>query len=84
MVEVMLIQLPIPRLNYGRRTGNIPLAAACLKEAAEDISNVSVNILPESVASFIGDRALVELVTDARPDIIGFTAFSWNIKRILF
>ena len=84
MTRVMLIQLPIPRLNYGRRTGNIPLAAACLKQAAHDVPGVRVDVLPESVASFIGDEALVELVREARPDIVGFTAFSWNIKRILY
>ena len=84
MTDVLLIQLPIPRLNYGRRTGNIPLAAACLKQAADDIAGVRIEILPESVASFIGDNALIELITEARPDIIGFTAFSWNIQRILF
>ena len=84
MTDVLLIQLPIPRLNYGRRTGNIPLAAACLKQAAADISGVQIDVLPESVVSFIGDAALVELIEDRQPDVIGFSAFSWNIERILY
>ena len=84
MTDVLLIQLPIPRLNYGRRTGNIPLAAACLKQAADDIAGVRIEILPESVASFVGDAALLDLVSEREPDIVGFTAFSWNIERVLF
>ena len=84
MTDVLLIQLPIPRLNYGRRTGNIPLAAACLKQAAADIAGVRIELLPESVASFIGDAALLGLIAQRRPDILGFSAFSWNIERILF
>ena len=31
MPSVLLLQLPLPQLNYGRRTGNIPLGAACLQ-----------------------------------------------------
>lgn len=84
MTEVLLIQLPIPRLNYGRRTGNIPLAAACLKQACADVPGVRIEVLPESVASFIGDAALLDLIAERRPEIVGFTAFSWNIERILF
>ena len=84
MTEVLLIQLPIPRLNYGRRTGNIPLAAACLKQACADVAGVRIEVLPESVASFIGDAALLDVIAERRPDIVGFTAFSWNIERVLF
>ena len=84
MTDVLLIQLPIPRLNYGRRTGNIPLAAACLKQAADELVGVRVDVLAESVASFAGDAALLGLISERRPDIVGFTAFSWNIERILY
>jgi radical SAM superfamily enzyme YgiQ (UPF0313 family) len=84
MTDVLLIQLPIPRLNYGRRTGNIPLAAACLQQAASDLPGVRVDVLAERVASFIGDAALLGLISERRPDIVGFTAYSWNIERILY
>lgn len=84
MTDVLLIQLPIPRLNYGRRTGNVPLAAACLKQAATDIADVRIDVLPESVASFVGDAALLSLIEERRPDVIGFSAFSWNIDRVLY
>jgi radical SAM superfamily enzyme YgiQ (UPF0313 family) len=83
MTDVLLIQLPIPRLNYGRRTGNIPLAAACLRQAAGDLPGVRVDVLAERAASFLGDAALLGLISERRPDIVGFTAFSWNIERII-
>ena len=84
MTRILLLQLPIPQLNYGRRTGNIPLAAACLAQAVDGVGNLSVEILPESIASYLGDAALIRLMAAAKPDIIGFTLFNWNIERSLF
>ncbi len=81
MIHILLLQLPIPQLNYGRRTGNIPMAAACLKQAAHTIENVTIDILPESTASYLGDSALIRLLTDKKPNIVGFSLFNWNIER---
>jgi radical SAM superfamily enzyme YgiQ (UPF0313 family) len=78
-----LVQLPIPRQNFGRKTGNVPLGAACLKQAVRNLSGVAVDILPESVVSYLADAALVEAIRDRRPDVVGFTVFSWNIERSL-
>jgi hypothetical protein len=83
MRSVLLLQLPIPRQNYGRRTGNIPLAAACLKQAAGTCAGVQVDILPESVVSYLGDAALLERILDLRPEVVGFSVFSWNVERSL-
>jgi len=83
MTRVLLVQLPIPRLNYGKKTGNIPLGAACLKQAAVGIPDVDIEILPESVASYLGDGALKDLILKKKPDIIGFTLFNWNMERSL-
>jgi radical SAM superfamily enzyme YgiQ (UPF0313 family) len=83
VTRVLLVQLPIPRQNFGRKTGNIPLGAACLKQAVGDLSGVAVDILPESVVSYLSDAALVEAIRDRRPDVLGFTVFSWNIERTL-
>lgn len=83
MTKVLLVQLPIPRLNFGKKTGNIPLGAACLKQAATGIPNMDIEILPESVASYLGDGALKDLILGKRPDIIGFTLFNWNVERSL-
>ena len=82
--KVLLLQLPVPRLNYGVQTGNIPLGAACLKQAAGLLSEVQVDILPESVASYLGDAALMEILLDRKPDIVGFTVYCWNLARSLY
>jgi radical SAM superfamily enzyme YgiQ (UPF0313 family) len=81
--KVLLAQLPIPQLSYPKRTGNIPLAAACLKQAAETASRSAVEILPERAAAYLGDAALVDAVIAREPDVVGFTVFSWNVMRSL-
>ena len=83
MVRALLLQLPIPRHTFGLKTGNIPLGAACLKLAARGIPGVEVDILPESLASYLGDAALLELLRRRQPDVVGFTVFSWNLERSL-
>ncbi|MEE9495982.1 MAG: B12-binding domain-containing radical SAM protein [Desulfobacterales bacterium] len=82
--RVLLLQLPVPRLNYGVQTGNIPLGAACLKQAAGILPEVQVDILPESVASYLGDAALMEILLGRKPDVVGFTIYCWNLARSLF
>jgi len=84
MTHVLLLQLPVPRLNYGVQTGNIPLGAACLKQAARIASAVQVDVLPESVASYLGDAALLEILHDRKPDIVGFTVYCWNLTRSIY
>ena len=38
MIRALQLQLPIPQLNYGKRTGNIPLAAEYLTIGIADVS----------------------------------------------
>ena len=82
--NVLLVQLPIPQLNYGRKTGNIPLGAACLKQAAARVAGVQVEILPEGLASALGDAALIDHILSRDADVVGFTVFSWNVSRSLY
>ena len=82
MQRVLLVQLPIPQLNFPRQTGNIPLAGACLAQAASSIG-VRVDILPESLTAYLGDTALLERIEEMAADIIGFSVFSWNLHRSL-
>jgi len=84
MYRVLLVQLPIPRLNFGQITGNIPLGGACLKEAVSDLSRVDVELLPESVVSYLSDGALEDRVCRINPDVVGFSVFSWNLDRSLY
>lgn len=83
MTQVLLIQLPLPQLNFGHQTGNIPFAAACLKQTAQSIKNVKIEILPQSFASYLGDAAILNQVDRRRPEIIGFTVYLWNVQRTL-
>lgn len=84
MPSVVLAQLPIPRQNLGRRTGNIPLGAACLKQAVEDLPDTDVRILPPDLAAYLGDAALVDHLVGCAAEVYGFTVFSWNLQRSLF
>lgn len=84
MMKVLLLQLPIPQLNFGKQTGNVPLAAAWLKQATADVPGVQVEIVPESLASYLGDAALIAFLLARRPDIVGLTVYSWNARRSLF
>ena len=84
VTRVLLLQLPIPQLNYGRPTGNIPLGAACLKQSVGDIPSAEVAILPESIVSYLGDGALLEQVRSRQPDVVGFSIYCWNLRRSLY
>jgi radical SAM superfamily enzyme YgiQ (UPF0313 family) len=84
MTHALLVQLPVPRLNYGVQTGNIPLGAACLKQAARHVPGAQVDILPESMAAYLGDAALLERLLANEPDIVGFTVYCWNLERSLY
>ena len=84
MINVCLLQLPVPRLDYGVQTGNIPLGAAYLKQAAAIVPEVQVDILPQSIASYLGDAALMDIVLDRRPNIVGFTVYCWNLERSFY
>ena len=84
MTHVLLIQLPVPRLNYGVQTGNIPLGAAYLKQAAGILPEAQVDILPQSIASYLGDAALIDILLARRPNIVGFTVYGWNLERSLY
>lgn len=83
-MKVLLIQLPVPKLNFGLKTGNIPLGAVCLKQAAAGIQGCEIEILSEDLASHAGDDALIRSVLEQKPDILGFTVFSWNLERSLY
>ncbi|MBN2384347.1 radical SAM protein [bacterium] len=83
-MRIILVQLPIPQHNFSRQTGNIPIGASCLKEAVRHYAGLEVELLPESQVSYLGDAALVELILQKGPDIVGFTVYAWNVERTLF
>jgi hypothetical protein len=84
MIDVLLVQLPLPQLNFGHQTANIAFGAACLKQAAEHLKVARVEILPQTAASYWGDAALLAYIGQLRPRIIGFTVYLWNVRRTLW
>ena len=84
MNNTLLIQLPVPQTNFGRQTGNVPLAAAWLAQSAAPSADNQVTILPESEASYLGDAALIDRIIALRPTIVGFTVYCWNLDRSLY
>ncbi|MBF0121287.1 MAG: radical SAM protein [Desulfobacterales bacterium] len=82
--EVLLLQLPIPRLNFGTQTGNIPLASAVLKVGASFLSDIKIEILKESASSYLSDLALIKIIANKKPQFIGFTVYSWNVERSIY
>jgi radical SAM superfamily enzyme YgiQ (UPF0313 family) len=84
MTHALLIQLPIPQINFGKCTANVPLAGACLKQAGEGSIGTAIDILPESVASYLGDAALTRYAVSARPEMVGFTVYNWNLHRSIY
>ncbi len=83
MPLALLLQLPIPRRNFGRRGGNIPLAAACLKQACHRAAGWTVEVFPERLSSHLGDAALIELLAERSPEVLGFTVHAWSRDRVL-
>jgi radical SAM superfamily enzyme YgiQ (UPF0313 family) len=82
--RVLLIQLPIPQLNFGKQTGNIPLAAACLTMAAGAAGITGAEILPQRLATYLGDAALVDAIISRQPSVVGFSVYAWNVDRSLW
>ena len=84
MIQALLVQLPVPQINFGHKTGNIPFAPACILQAASHIPDIRIDILPQVSASCMGDAALLKTLLDHRPDMIGFSTYVWNVKRVLY
>ncbi len=82
MYNILLIQLPIPQTNFLRQTGNIPLGLAKISQFLSSIPNVNVEIMPESLVSYIADQAILEYIKNYKPDHLGFSCYCWNIERV--
>jgi len=83
MPHTLLLQLPVPRHQFGAKSGNIPLGPACLKLAAEAHTDACVEIFPETLATHGGDAVILEEICQKRPDILGLTLTCWNVERSL-
>jgi hypothetical protein len=74
-LNVLLIQLPVPQVSFGRHTGNIPPAAAWLSPAVRDSTQATVLILPGITATRLGDAALAGQISSMAPSVMGFIVY---------
>ncbi len=84
MKTLLLIQLPVPQLNFPKQSGNIPLAGAYLKQVLKLNTGLKTEILPESISTWYSDSALISYIEKIKPDFIGFTIYCWNISRSIY
>ncbi len=82
--KARFVQLPVPQINFGLQTANIPLAGACLLQALSDVGNLDASIIPESLVSYLADAALLEIISRQKPQVVCFTVYTWNIDRSIF
>lgn len=85
-LKVLLIQLPFPIFRSSKHWGNIPLAAGYLKAMAHKeglLGKVEIEILGEKDTNLSSDACLVDLIAERRPDVLGFSLYSWNALRTL-
>lgn len=82
MIDVLLLQLPVP----SSPALNTPLAAGYLAAYAEACGlsdRVRIAMLPRAVADYAGDAALVEAIVAHAPDVLGLSLYTWNSERTL-
>jgi radical SAM superfamily enzyme YgiQ (UPF0313 family) len=81
-MRVLLIQLPVPN----NPLLNTPLAAGYLKTYAAArglLAQLEIEILPRNIADYAGDAMLIEEIVARRPDLLGFSLYTWNSERSL-
>jgi hypothetical protein len=86
-MQILLVQLPVPQLNFGRRTGNVPLAAACLQQTwspHHPDGPHGIALLSQTTATYAGDGALLRQIRTLNPAVVGFTTYAWNLDRTLY
>jgi len=84
---VLLVQLPIPRPGLEPVQANVPLAAGFLKLFADRhglAESYDIQILPQSLASSLGDQGIVDALLARQPFLVGFTCYLWNVDRTLW
>lgn len=81
MKKVILLQLPIQKLNYGMKSGNIPMGAASLKTAYDIKGKNEVEILDELISSNLSDSIIIDTILAKNADYVGFTVYNWNLER---
>lgn len=84
-MHIALLQLPLPAPVPLRVCGNVPMAAATLAlyHGTRGSTRTRISIVPQDVASFGGDPAIIRWLVKASPDVLGCTLTVWNVERTL-
>lgn len=83
MKKIILMQLPIQGADFFFSHENIPLAPAYLHAIASEIG-MEVEILPDPLMSYGSDKAILNYILEAQPDLVGMSCYVWNVERSLF
>jgi hypothetical protein len=86
---VALLQLPVPDPDPEQRNANVPLAAGCLKAAAEAAGQAappeaSIHLPPRELVNHGGEQGLLAWLEQGAFDLVGFTTYLWNLERSLW
>lgn len=83
-MKAVLLQLPVPGFLWPSVDANIPLAAGYLASwmgASGRAQGWDIEILPWQEVDLLGDEALLRAIASRRPDLVGFSAYLWNVER---
>lgn len=83
-MNLKLIQLPVPDLDYSYNEANIPLAAGYLKSYLVSrgiLTEEEIKTIPRTVANWGGESAILEWIENSPTDWVGLTTYMWNLER---
>jgi len=86
-MKVLFVQLPLQEPGTDGASANIPLAAGYLVAYALSrglLSRGEWQILNRNVQDFGSDSAIVDAIAAAKPDIVSFSLYAWNLERSLY
>jgi hypothetical protein len=86
-LRVLMIDLPVPRLNPQETDFFAPLASGYLKAMAYKeglLDKVDIKILDRINTNLSGDARLVKLIVSNNIDLLCFSLYPWNLLRSLF
>jgi len=82
-MKLLLLQLPLQSHDFFFSRENVPLASAYLQGIARQQA-IQADLLPSTLMSYGSDQAILQFLLDAKPDLVGWSCYQWNMERSLF